>query len=129
MNFLECEYRQEGGRHLLDHKGTTMEMPSHGEALAQRGEVPQRVTLGIRPFYIDIGLEKSGLHTIPAEVFVVEPLGDMTVVSVNVLELRLQVATAPEFRAQPKQTLWLDFDPDHILLFDTETGQALTDPA
>jgi ABC-type sugar transport system ATPase subunit len=126
MNFLECEYRQEAKRYLLDHNGITIEMPPHSEALAQRGAIPQRVTLGIRPFYIDIGLEKSAIHTIPAEVFVVEPLGDMTVVSANMLETRLQIVTAPEFRAQSKQPLWLAFDPDHTLLFDAETGHALT---
>lgn len=129
MNFLDCEYRPEGGRHVLSHNGIIIEVPSHIEALAQRGEVPQHVTMGIRPFYIDIGLEKSGRHAIPAEVFVVEPLGDMTVVSVNVLESRLQVAAASEFRAQPRQILWLAFDPAHTLLFDTETGQALTNQA
>ena len=126
MNFLECEYRQEAKRYLLDHNGITIEMPPHSEALAQRGAIPQRVTLGIRPFYIDIGLEKSAIHTIPAEVFVVEPLGDMTVVSAKMLETRLQIVTAPEFRAQSKQPLWLAFDPDHTLLFDAETGHALT---
>jgi ABC-type sugar transport system ATPase subunit len=126
MNFLECVYHQEGGRHVLSHNGITIEIPSQSQALAQRGAIPQRVTLGIRPFYIDIGLERSARHTIPAEAFVVEPLGDMTVVSVNVLETRLQIVTAPEFRAQPKQILWLAFDPAHTLLFDAETGRTLT---
>lgn len=125
INFLECEYRQEGGRHVLDHNGIAIEMPPHSEALAQRGAIPRRVTLGIRPFYIDIGLEKSVRHTTPAEVFVVEPLGDMTVVSVNLLETRLQIVIEPEFRAQPRQTLWLAFDPARTLLFDIETGHAL----
>jgi ABC-type sugar transport system ATPase subunit len=129
MNFLECEYRQEGGRHLLDHKGLIMEMPPHGEALAQRGAIPRRVTLGIRPFYIDIGLEKSARHMMPAEVFVVEPLGDMAVASVDLLGTRLQIATEPDFRASRKQTLWLAFDPTHMLLFDAETGLVLTDQA
>lgn len=128
MNFLECEYRQAGGRHVLDHDGITIEMPPHSEALAQRGAISRRMTLGIRPFYIDIGLEKSVRHTIPAEVFVVEPLGDMTVVSVDVLETRLQIVTTPDCRAQPKQTLWLAFDPARTLLFDAETGKALTNP-
>jgi ABC-type sugar transport system ATPase subunit len=129
MNLLDCEYRPEGGRHVLSYNGITIEVPSHVEALAQSGEVPKLVTLGIRPFYVDIGFEKSARHAIPAEVFVVEPLGDMTVVSVDVLEMRLQVAAAPDFRAQPKQTLWLAFDPAHTLLFDAETGHALTSPA
>jgi ABC-type sugar transport system ATPase subunit len=129
MNFLDCEYRPQGGRHVLSHNGITLEMPARIQALAQRGQVPQYVTMGIRPFYIDIGLEQSGRHAIPAEVFVVEPLGDVTVVSVNVLEARLQIAAAPEFRAQPRQTLWLAFDPAYTLLFDAKTGHMLTNPA
>lgn len=129
MNFLECTYSQEGGRRILRHNDITIEIPPHSEALAQRGAIPQRVTLSIRPFYIDIGLQKSAYHTIPAEVFVVEPLGDMTIVSVDVLETRLQIVTEPNFRAQPKQTLWLAFDPAHILLFDAESGCALTNHA
>jgi len=129
MNFLDCEYRPEGGRHVLSHNGISLELPSQIQALAQRGEVPQHVTMGIRPFYVDVGLEKSTRHTIPAEVFIVEPLGDMTVLSVDVLESRLQVAAASDFRAQPRQVLWLAFDPAHTLLFDAETGHALTNPA
>jgi multiple sugar transport system ATP-binding protein len=129
MNFLECECRQEGGRHVLDHKGIILDMPPHGEALAQRGAIPRQVTLGIRPFYIDIGLEKSARHMIPAEVFVVEPLGDMTVVSVTLLGTRLQIAAEPDFRAAREQTLWLAFDPTHTLLFDGETRRALADLA
>jgi len=129
MNFLECEYSQEEGRHVLRHNSITIEMPPHSESWAQRGAIPQHVTLGIRPFYIDTGLEKSVRHTIPAEVFVVEPLGDMTVVSVNVLETRLQIVTEPDFRAQRKQSLWLAFDPARTLLFDAETGKALANQA
>ena len=129
MNFLECEYGQEEGHHVLRHNGINIEMPSQSQALAQRGAIPQRMTLGIRPFYIDIGLEKSARHTIPAEVFVVEPLGDMTIVSVDVLETRLQIVAEPEFRAQPRQTLWLAFDPAHTLLFDAETERALLNEA
>ena len=126
MNFLECELGREEGHHVLRHNDVTIEVPPHSEALTQRGAIPQRVTLGIRPFYIDIGPEKSARHTIPAEVFVIEPLGDMTVVSANVRETRLQIVAEPDFRAQPKQTLWLAFDPARTLLFDAETGYALT---
>ncbi len=129
MNFLECEYGQEAGRHVLKHNGLAIEISSHSEALAQRDAIPRRVTLGIRPFYVDIGLEKSAPYTTPAQVFVVEPLGDMTIVSVDVLKTRLQIVAAPEFRAQPRQTLWLAFDPTHMLLFDAESGRALTNQA
>ncbi|MGD2143370.1 MAG: ABC transporter ATP-binding protein [Anaerolineae bacterium] len=129
INFLECEYGQEEGRHVLRHDSITIEMPPHGDALAQRGAMAQRVTLGIRPFYIDIGFEESASHTIPAEVFVVESLGDMAVVSVDVLETRFQIVTSPDFHARRDQVLWLAFDPARTLLFDAETEHVLTNQA
>lgn len=125
MNFLECEHVQEDEHHTLRHNGVPIELPLDSESLVQKGAIPQRVTLGIRPFYIDIALEKSTRHTIPVEIFVVESLGDMTVVSVNLLKTRLQIVTSPDFRGEPKQTLWLEFDPTHTLLFDADSGRAL----
>lgn len=125
MNFLECEYAQEDGSSILKHNGMRIEPPPQIEPFDKRGEVPKNVVLGIRPFYIGISYEKSSRHTIPGEVFVVEPLGDMTVVSVDVQKMRLQVVSEPEFRAEPKQKLWLSFDPAHTLLFDAETGKAI----
>ena len=91
--------------------------------------IPEKVLLAIRPFYVGISLEESGHFNIPAEVFVVEPMGDMTVVIVNVNGARLQVVTVPEFTAITKQNVWLSLDPDHILLFDVNTGQAIVSQA
>jgi ABC-type sugar transport system ATPase subunit len=124
-NFLECEHFQDRGRPVLDYKGIRLELPPSAEGLAQRGALPRRVTVAIRPFYVGITFEQTARHNIPAEVFVVEPMGDMTVVSVKVHETRLQVVTAPEFRARAKQAVWLAFDADYTLLFDTTTGAAL----
>lgn len=129
MNFVACEYGRENGRHVLRHDSITIEMPPRGEALAQRDAIPPRVTLGIRPFYIDVGFEESASHTVPAEVFVVESLGDMAVVSVDVLDTRFQIVASPSFHARRGQIVWLAFDPARTLLFDAETGHVLTNQA
>lgn len=96
------------------------------DALAQAGKLPQQVTLGIRPFYVSLSLTKDQTHTIPASVFVVEPLGDSAVVTVEVADTRMQVVTEPYFRADLKQSVWLSFEPDRTILFDTVTEKALT---
>jgi multiple sugar transport system ATP-binding protein len=125
MNFLECHYVQDGDDRYLSHKHLRFELPPQALSLAQRGELPPQFTLGIRPFYVGIRLEQDRRHNIPSEVFVVEPMGDMTVVSVKVNDTRLQVVTDPDFRALPHQNAWLSFDPEHTLLFDTQTEKAL----
>lgn len=128
MNFLECEARAEGDRLSLDHNGLSLTPPPEAEQLAAQGLMPDRVTVGIRPFYIDIATGKSETHHIPARVFVTEPLGDMTVISVDAGQTRLQVAVDPDTRLQPRQDVWLAFDPARTLMFDADTGRALTAP-
>ena len=123
MNFLNCQYDQEKG--VLRHGDITFDIPQKFQSLIQQDMMPQDVVLGIRPFYIDIGMKKSSRHTVPAQVYVVEPLGDMTVVSLDVADTRLQVVADSEFRAKPRQRLWLAFEQKHILLFDAKTEKAL----
>jgi multiple sugar transport system ATP-binding protein len=128
MNFLNCEYVQENGQGFLKFNGISMAMPPQYQPLIQKAEIPKHLISAIRPFYIGIGLEKSDRHTIPAEVFIVEPLGDISIVSVNVLDTRLQVVTRPDFRAETKQPIWLAFDPGRTVLFDAETERAIPVP-
>jgi multiple sugar transport system ATP-binding protein len=126
MNFLECQYVQEGEKSYLMHNQVRIELSSQATPPAQHQAISRQVTLGIRPFYVGIRPEQDNHHTIPSEVFVVEPMGDMTVISVKVEDTRLQVVTDPEFRTKPRQAAWLSFDPEHTLLFDTQTGKALS---
>jgi multiple sugar transport system ATP-binding protein len=125
MNFLECKFLQESDQFRLDINGSKIFLPNKYISLAKVGGIPKNIILGIRPFYIDISLEKNSRYVIPANVFIAEPLGDMTIVSVDVFETRLQIATSPEFRARSGQLLWLAFDPTHTILFNRETGHIL----
>ena len=38
-------------------------------------------------------------HIVPASIFIVEPLGDSTVVTVDVADARMQIVTPPDFTA------------------------------
>lgn len=125
MNFMECNYKKQDNQDLLVHHDIQIPLPPQIKGLASQGLIPEKVILGIRPFYVGIHPSKTDQFCIPAEVFVAEPMGDMTVVSVYINETRFQIVTAPDFRTQPKQKVWLSFDPDHILLFDIQTEKAL----
>jgi multiple sugar transport system ATP-binding protein len=128
MNFLRCRYVENGGRYLqaASTDQIRVPLPARMDALAQQGQIPQDVTLGIRPFYANISFSKDEAHTIPAGVFIVEPLGDSTVVTVQVADVRMQIVTNPDFWADIGQSVWLAFEPDRIRLFDDATGNTLT---
>jgi ABC-type sugar transport system ATPase subunit len=126
MNFMDCKLVVENGRNLLKHKDISIEVPVMYLPAIQAGSMPAEVTFGIRPFYIDLKFEQSQHAHIPAEIFVVEPLGDMTVVTVVLSGgVRFQVVVPPSFTGRPKQSVWLGLDPNHILLFNKQTEKAL----
>jgi multiple sugar transport system ATP-binding protein len=128
MNFLKCEYKRDNGRRYLQavvSPDIKMSLPPQMDALAQADKLPAKVTIGIRPFYVGISLTETDTHTIPATVFVLEPLGDSTVVTVDVANTRMQVVADPDFRVDEQATVWLSFDPVRTRLFDTKTEDAL----
>lgn len=130
MNFLVCFLRAEQDQYYLVATASTdlqIPLPTTFHRLANRGQIPDMVTLGIRPFYLSISVVRSETHNIPGKIFVVEPLGDSAVVSVEVANTRMQVVTEPDFTTKPKQSVWLSFDPDHILLFDKASGDLISD--
>ena len=125
MNFLECEYSSNGGTPTLLHRDIHIPLPLQAKHLEQKNNIPKKVLLGIRPFYVGINSQQTDVYNIPANVFIVEPMGDMAIVIAKVYDTRLQVVTTPDFRAQLNQPIWLSFDPEHTHLFDIQTQMAL----
>jgi len=50
MNFLDCEYSQDGGRGVLRQNEVSIDTPPQSQPSIQRDAIPQRAVLGIRPF-------------------------------------------------------------------------------
>lgn len=117
MNFLNCQVNGVG----LEFHGYNIPMP----AGVNRESLPEDVTVGIRPFYVDIADMQSTKHTIPADVYVVEPMGDTTVLSINAENARMQIVLEGNPGIQMGDNLWLAFDPAHIVLFDSKTERRL----
>jgi ABC-type sugar transport system ATPase subunit len=128
MNFLKCQCVEDSGNYELKaaaDPNLRVPLPAPMQALAQAGQLPQEVTLGVRPFYVDLSFTKDETFTIPGQVFVVEPLGEAVVVTVDVADTRMQVVAQPGFKAAPKQPIWLSFESEHIRLFDDATGRTM----
>jgi multiple sugar transport system ATP-binding protein len=122
MNFLKCQQIQADGQRYLQAAA----QPDIRIALPDTvGDLPPKVTLGIRPFYIDLALERNDQHYVPGVVYVVEPLGDTVVVTLTVADARMQVVTKPGFWAEPQQPIWLALNPAHVLLFDDASEKTI----
>ena len=122
MNFLDCRLNDGA---LVGADG------SWQIALSQ----PQREQLGkhlnggdgvfgVRPEDIEL-LHGSQEGTIPAEVYVVEPLGDRTIVDMQIGSATVKVKAAPDFTANSGARLNLRFDPERFHVFDKTSGATI----
>ncbi len=82
-----------------------------------------QVTLGVRPEHVRLTRGETGAAA--GTVTLVEPVGAVTYVDVTVRSTVLKVSTDPADNFLTGERLGLDFVPNRVLFFDTETGERL----
>ncbi len=87
---------------------------------AQRGELK----LGFRPEHAALA-EPGSDGAFAGEIYVVEPLGNETLVAVDVAGTVVNVRAPADFTAAIGERCAVQPDPRHLHLFDAETGEAL----
>ena len=125
MNLFDCLLQSENSE-------VTLRMGSHGIALPQElaTKLQQRKTTGdcragIQPTNIHVAMEKTESSSIPAELYLTEPLGRYTIVTVRVDPVLLKVKMRGQLGVKEGETVWLSFDADRFHFFERETRVAL----
>jgi multiple sugar transport system ATP-binding protein len=124
MNFLPFQL---AGDHRITLAGAGGEQSLALEGLrAQRldGYGSRQFILGIRPEDVTLRPE-AGPEWLGGKIFVVEMLGDRTIVDVLVGEHRVKIKAPPTFRGEIGQPVWLEMNVQREHAFDAETGVAL----
>ena len=112
MNILRC--RPSGD--LIQCPGFTLRNPG----------VKNEVYFGIRPEYIEWST-KPVEGAVKGVVYVVEPIGSEYIINVKLdSEALIKVKTVREVTLQPGDEIYLVFDLKKAVLFDSETGAALS---
>jgi multiple sugar transport system ATP-binding protein len=123
MNFIEGDITRSDSQWIFQVKDQKFPLP---EWLRENGKnLPNRLKLGIRPFYIDLGDQADQSYNLKGEVFLVEDLQDYCIVSVDIDDLRLLVVAPAGYKAKRHQTVYLKLHPDYIRFFDLQTGKAI----
>jgi multiple sugar transport system ATP-binding protein len=115
MNFLDAVIERGAGVTGRLSDGSSLALPLLDEAEAGRD-----VTLGIRPEHLKLSSE--GL---PAKVFVIEPLGMSTQVTLETAGRHLTFMTVDRPRIAPGDQVSLAIDPGLIHVFDRKSGRRL----
>jgi multiple sugar transport system ATP-binding protein len=81
--------------------------------------------LGVRPSAIRLGMTNDAAASIPASVFVSEPLGRDTVIETRLASQSVTVKAPGLITLEPGTRVWLTIDPADIHMFDKQSGAAL----
>ncbi len=123
MNFLRAEVKEGEGKVHLAVGDFVVEV--HEEWRGRLKEMlGQTLILGIRAENIEVRPSPEE-GTLPAQVVVSEPLGSQQLLTVQVGNDVLKVATSPDLPIRPGQTIGLVFTKEKIRLFDEASGKAL----
>jgi len=123
MNILNVEVKNYNGDFYLQDEGFKFKtLPQRKEILANL--VEKKLKLGIRPEHIKLSLKETE-NSIPAEVYVLEPLGREVIYNIKIGNNILKVLTEERMDLKPGDRIFMDFDRNRYHLFDAETGKAI----
>jgi multiple sugar transport system ATP-binding protein len=125
MNFLPGRLAREGDTSILRGDGGWEYRLSPELARRAGKATSDDVVLGVRHPNMRLYREaKPG--ALQARIYTVEPTGDVTFVHVRLGEHILVASTTADFRANADDPVWIDFDQQHLHLFDKQTEESLS---
>jgi len=122
MNFMEAIVRADGAAWSIEVDGVRIPMAA---GAAPRPADGAAVLCGIRPEHIAVE-PTAAPAVLPGRLVVVEPTGPHQLLTVQAAARSVKVTASPELPFRAGTSIGLRLNPARILLFDRQTGAALT---
>lgn len=128
MNSMDCHVRYEEGKLFIENTDVKCDMSAK---MAQFNELStdysadNSLVMGIRPENVNISLKKIDIASAKGKVYVTSPAGKDTVISVEVGKHHIKTIQPSDFNVEMGKTVWLDFDPEKVHLFDKSSGKRI----
>jgi multiple sugar transport system ATP-binding protein len=123
MNFLTGAIDRSNGE-LAVRVGDFTLRPERSIQSILQGYRDDQIVLGIRAENME-ALRTPAPDAIRVRVLVVEPLGSQNLLTVNIGEDTVKVATHPTFPVKPDEDIWLRFPPDKIRWIERESERVV----
>ena len=125
MNFMPCNVVSEAGDMYVSLVGDfRLPVPEHYQHVVL-GLERKELVLGIRPHEVKVSIKGENAGRLGGVIYIVEPLGDYSLVTVRVDETMVRAIAEPHFPTVHDSPAVLSLDQRRILLFDKESGQEL----
>jgi multiple sugar transport system ATP-binding protein len=93
--------------------------------LISRSRYSVELVLGVRPEDLTVAKGKLGKAEIPAEIYVVEPVGQSTIVDLNVGKYLVKARAPAGFKGEIRENVAVTVAREKIHIFDKKTDQLL----
>ncbi len=124
MNILEGQFLRQDGSLQFDLGGAAFPVSERlGQALDRVDGTEWQI--GVRPTGVTLEQMQTPRATIPATVFVAEPLGRDTIIETRLAGQAVTVKAPGLVSLEPGTPVWLSVDADQIHAFDKRTGRAI----
>ena len=125
MNFLEGDLARMNGSIVF--RSDQFQYPLPSELASRLGSVASNdVTLGIRPEAIDVAKESPGPDWQEGVVYIEEPIGSDSYLTIDLLGRLVKARTTPDLQTGPGAKVHVRFNPKKLHAFDGQSGDALT---
>ena len=126
MNFLRCSIKRNNGTLNIVHAAFTLSSEDKDVlSLFKTGGNVDGVMLGFRPEDVKIHMSKPKIQSIPAEIYVTEPLGNETIVDIKLGDNVIKVLAEPDFSGTSNQDVWITLNSHKLHLFDHESHECV----
>jgi ABC-type sugar transport system ATPase subunit len=123
MNFLDGELTRQDGRLHFRTGQRTVELPGEAVSDGAGSDRPLDAALGMRPTDLTVGADR-GL-TLEGEVFLVEPIGPVSYVDVDIDGVAVKGTCDPDAAPAVGERVTLGCPTARVHLFDRTSGQRL----
>ena len=124
MNFIKARYERDGQTFKANQ--TEIPVPKRLAQAAAGLGTETEFTIGIRPSDITVSKKQGSSSSLWGEVWVMEPMGDESIVTVARDELKLKALVPGDFRAEIGERIWLSPNVDLVHIFSDRTGRSLS---
>jgi ABC-type sugar transport system ATPase subunit len=125
MNLIDCMVVEDKGRLCFSFDSVSVPVPPHASKVKGLTPPPAHVKLGIRPTQISVSHEPTGDEDLQAEVYVLEPLGGLSILTIKLGSNRVRIRVSAGFSAQIGDPVCVRMNPDKIRVFHASSGQRL----
>ncbi|HWK79759.1 MAG TPA: TOBE domain-containing protein, partial [Thermomicrobiales bacterium] len=124
MNLLRGTLENRDGAITVAGNDWRMVLPPDLAGALEAAGRPSDVIVGCRPSHVRLSHDTSA-SGFPAEVYTIEPTGEVTYVHLRVGTLLLVAAVDPAFAVSVGDRVWVDFPTEWMHLFDGATERSI----